>query len=83
MARSTGAHTRLTFTAMLTRREAPGAKAAQRERDLLLALLIEFHGLVIQLRSAKPTTLEYRQLVRHEAHVRRRIRQMTTDEPDD
>jgi len=71
--RSTGAQTRLT----VNERDGLHALPAPRERELLLALLIEYHGLVIEFRGKNPKSPDYHQLVRREAHIRRRIRQLT------
>ena len=67
--------------AIATQRDVPIARAAQRDREFLLALLIEYHGLVIAFRTAKSRSPECHQLVRREQRIQRRIRQMTQVEP--
>ena len=66
--------------AISTPRHMPVARAAQRDRELLLDLLIEYHGLVIAFRTAKPKSPEYQQLVRREELIQQRIREITAAE---
>jgi len=71
--RPTGANLRL----MLTEREGSAIRPTPGERELLLGLLIEYHELVIEFRGANPKSPDYHQLVRREAHIRRRISRLT------
>ena len=52
-------------------------ESGQRDRELILGLLIEYHSLVIAFRTAKPSSHEYHQLVRREERIQQRIREIT------